>query len=281
MLCSDLCHDTSIQSLTLTEYHTLVEQLQHSHLTSADLLAHDWEQLCLQAKIDTAMIERIEQLFQRAGNIGLEISVMESLGIQILPYTDERYPAYIKNTLSTDSPPVLYYCGNLGLLDRAGQPEMYQHHVVEHDIVPAPYAPNAPAPHILVTVHGLQQVVRIKKYRMAILQNQLLCLSLTAPDRPANTALYPKVEVVVTVLQQDSTVHGNYGIESVAHNDIAFAPTTSDPTSRQLTLDESDAPPVIHQTTSIKHKKHTGTRKTTARRKKKINDTKNQKKLDL
>lgn len=198
VLCSDLCmNHAALKPLTVTEYLDLAHKLAVIHRTPADLFQLDWEQICTTAQIDDAIIMRIGHLLERAGNIGLAQSMLESLGIWITTYEDPAYPTRIR-TLADDAPRVLYYSGNLAI---ANNPQSL---VVLSDRDSGTSSINQSTDshpqRILVTTDSLQQVIRRKHHRNGIINDQLLCISLTNPDVPTPPEHYPVVMRVIDAL---------------------------------------------------------------------------------
>jgi hypothetical protein len=198
VLCSDLCmNHAALKPLTVTEYLDLTHKLAAIHRTPADLFQLDWEQICAEAHIDDKLIVRIGDLLARAGNIGLAQSMLESLGIWITTYDDSTYPTRIR-MLADEAPRVLYYSGNLAiannpqsvavLSDRDGGTSSINQSSESH------------TQRILVTTDSLQQVIRLKHHRNGIINDQLLCISLTNPDAPTPPEHYPVVMRVIDAL---------------------------------------------------------------------------------
>src|SRR5690606_26452538 len=59
----------------------------------------------------------LQRLLSRAGQVGIEIEQLESKGIFITTRAESTYPERLKQTLKKVAPPVLFYCGNLKLLN--------------------------------------------------------------------------------------------------------------------------------------------------------------------
>lgn len=65
-------------------------------------------------------VARIERLLSRSGQFGIELSALNDNGIFTLTRFDKEYPASFKNKLKKLAPPILYYAGNLSLLNNKG-----------------------------------------------------------------------------------------------------------------------------------------------------------------
>lgn len=65
-------------------------------------------------------LERVQTLLNRAGALGLAVEKWQRAGLWILIRADADYPSRLKKHLQTDSPPILFGCGNRRLLDGGG-----------------------------------------------------------------------------------------------------------------------------------------------------------------
>ncbi|MCL4371009.1 MAG: DNA-protecting protein DprA [Chloroflexi bacterium] len=64
--------------------------------------------------------ERIRYLLGRAAGLGLALEKWQRAGLWLLTRSDADYPARLKMHLKTDSPSVIFGCGNRNLLDQGG-----------------------------------------------------------------------------------------------------------------------------------------------------------------
>lgn len=65
-------------------------------------------------------LERIEQLMNRGAALALAMEKWSRAGLWVLTRSDEDYPIRLKQRLKTDSPAVLFGCGNANLLNGGG-----------------------------------------------------------------------------------------------------------------------------------------------------------------
>jgi predicted Rossmann fold nucleotide-binding protein DprA/Smf involved in DNA uptake len=79
-------------------------------------------------------LERIHALLNRAGALGLAVEKWQRTGLWILIRADADYPSRLKKHLQTDSPPVLFGCGNRRLLDRGGIAVIGSRHASPEDL---------------------------------------------------------------------------------------------------------------------------------------------------
>ncbi len=82
----------------------------------------------------TVTLERIHALLNRAGALGLAVEKWQRAGLWILIRADADYPSRLKKHLQTDSPPVLFGCGNPRLLDQGGIAVIGSRHASPEDL---------------------------------------------------------------------------------------------------------------------------------------------------
>ena len=76
------------------------------------------EVLAENLNIDKEEKDRIKWLISRKGNLAFAISQLVSQGINIVTRADKIYPKIYKTKLKKNTPPVIYYAGNLALLEQ-------------------------------------------------------------------------------------------------------------------------------------------------------------------
>ena len=76
------------------------------------------EVLAENLNIDKEEKDRIKWLISRKGNLAFAISQLVSQGINIVRRADKIYPKIYKTKLKKNTPPVIYYAGNLALLEQ-------------------------------------------------------------------------------------------------------------------------------------------------------------------
>ncbi len=97
-------------ALWLKDHNLNPEDLLNGHLKSS-----------LQGWTDKFITpERIEQLINRGSALALAMEKWTRTGIWIMTRSDGNYPVRLKQLLKTDSPAVLFGCGNPGLLNKGG-----------------------------------------------------------------------------------------------------------------------------------------------------------------
>ncbi|MDB5585898.1 MAG: DNA-processing protein DprA [Devosia sp.] len=98
--------------LTRTEFNRVAQALHRKGLRPSDLFQNIPDDL----SIDT---ERIKELISRGTALALAIDSWRQVGIQVVSRADPSYPARFKSLLKGGSNPILYYAGQLALLERS------------------------------------------------------------------------------------------------------------------------------------------------------------------
>ncbi|MND27399.1 hypothetical protein D3C81_652450 [compost metagenome] len=106
--------------LTNAEWGRFALWLKEKSATPADLLVTDPKTLLNgwhDARIST---ERIIELLNRGHSLALAMEKWQRAGLWVVTRSDPEYPRRLKKRLKTDSPPVLFGCGNKVLLNVGG-----------------------------------------------------------------------------------------------------------------------------------------------------------------
>ena len=101
------------------EYQRLARRLWEAKLQPSDLLQSDASEyltLC-QAVVDK---ERLERLLARGFLLGQVLERWQSRSIWVISRADALYPSRFKSRLRDESPPLLYGCGDINLVDKGG-----------------------------------------------------------------------------------------------------------------------------------------------------------------
>ena len=106
--------------LTPIEWGRFALWRKEREISPGDLLTDDPAKLLAGWADGKVTLERIRHLLGRAGAFGLAFEKWQRAGLWVLTRSDANYPARLKKHLKTDSPPVLFGCGNRHLLNRGG-----------------------------------------------------------------------------------------------------------------------------------------------------------------
>jgi len=106
--------------LSNAEWGRFALWLKEKAVTPADLLEYD-PQTLLNGWYDSRIsTDRIIELMNRGHSLALAMEKWQRAGLWVVTRSDPEYPWRLKHRLKTDSPPVLFGCGNKSLLNRGG-----------------------------------------------------------------------------------------------------------------------------------------------------------------
>ena len=118
VFCSRLCVADDIQPLEIREWSRLAEQLVSLNLQPEYLLDFERQDFIDRLQASEEEAERYVRLLDRSGSLRFELSKYEDMGILVITRADSEYPRQLKKKLGNACPPLFYYAGNLGLLNR-------------------------------------------------------------------------------------------------------------------------------------------------------------------
>lgn len=125
LICSDLGLSMEMRKrykpYTLAQWNRLADKILNSSLQKpSSLLGCDNEVLKKELLLSGEEFERLEFLLGRGGNLAIEIEQLESKGIYITTRAEGNYPQRLKTILKKQSPPIIFYSGNLSIANRDG-----------------------------------------------------------------------------------------------------------------------------------------------------------------
>ena len=124
----------SAKPLTNAEWGRFALWLKEKSTTPADLLVADPKML-LQGWHDARIsAERIIELLNRGHSLALAMEKWQRAGLWVVTRSDPEYPRRLKQRLKTDSPPVLFGCGNKALLNAGGLAVVGSRNASESDL---------------------------------------------------------------------------------------------------------------------------------------------------
>lgn len=110
----------NVKPLSNAEWGRFALWLKEKAVTPADLLASD-PQTLLNGWYDSSIgTDRIIELMNRGHSLALAMEKWQRAGLWVVTRSDPEYPWRLKHRLKTDSPPVLFGCGNKALLNSGG-----------------------------------------------------------------------------------------------------------------------------------------------------------------
>jgi len=106
--------------LTHLEWGRFALWLKEKNTTPADLLIPDPQPLLTGWHDRWITPERILSLLNRGHSLALSVEKWQRAGLWVITRSDPEYPGRLKTRLKTNSPPVLFGCGNRSLLNAGG-----------------------------------------------------------------------------------------------------------------------------------------------------------------
>lgn len=106
--------------LTNAEWGRFALWLKEKSATPVDLLSADATSLLQGWQDPHISVERVIALLNRGHSLALAIEKWQRAGLWLVTRSDPDYPWRLKQRLKTDSPPVLFGCGNKALLNNCG-----------------------------------------------------------------------------------------------------------------------------------------------------------------
>lgn len=122
--------ESSRDLLTLGEYNKLARILREKQKQPADLIGPDAEELVVLCAQPFGR-ERLDGLLGRGFLLSQAVERWNARAIWVISRADARYPKRLKARLKEDAPPLLYGCGDIGLLEKGGLAVVGSRHVDE------------------------------------------------------------------------------------------------------------------------------------------------------
>lgn len=123
-----------VKPLTNGEWGRFALWLKERSIAPADLLVTDPKSLINGWNDDRVSAERIIQLLSRGHSLALAVEKWQRAGLWVVTRSDPEYPGRLKQRLKTDSPPVLFGCGNKDLLNVGGLAVVGSRNAGEYDL---------------------------------------------------------------------------------------------------------------------------------------------------
>lgn len=120
--------DASTNLLTLSEYNRVARVLRERQLRPADLIGSDARE-AVQLIAPIFGRERIDALLGRGFLLSQAVDRWAARAIWVVSRADAAYPRRLKSRLKEDAPPILYGCGDAGLLETGGLAVVGSRHI--------------------------------------------------------------------------------------------------------------------------------------------------------
>ena len=214
LICSDLALKNigdGVKAFTVSQWSKLAQRLVENKLTPGALFDVSSENIKKILNLSEDEVARIERLLSRSGQFGIELSALNDKGIFTLTRFDKEYPESFKNKLKKHAPPVLYYAGNLSLLNNKGISIVGSRDIDQAalkfteqlsrrctndglniisggargvDSIAENIANKSDGTTVIVVADSMEKKIRNKETREAIMKKQSLILSPFRPDMP-------------------------------------------------------------------------------------------------
>ena len=111
---------TGTKPLSIREWARFAFWLKDHELEPSQFLKGDPKSLLSNWMDKTVTLERVEDLLDRGGALGLALEKWQRTGLWIITRSELDYPERLKRKLRFESPPVLFGCGSRRLLNKGG-----------------------------------------------------------------------------------------------------------------------------------------------------------------
>jgi predicted Rossmann fold nucleotide-binding protein DprA/Smf involved in DNA uptake len=112
--------DKAVRPLTPTEWGRFAKWLKNNKIIPEQLLTGKPEELLREWVDKKITLERVSTLLNRGSALALAMDKWLRSGLWVMTRSDSDYPSRLKSHLKTDSPALLFGCGNRALLNGGG-----------------------------------------------------------------------------------------------------------------------------------------------------------------
>ena len=121
LLCSNIALNSKVDKVkpfTAIEWSKFAKILFKSSIKRpANLFNLSKEELKEKLLIKDDECDRIIELLSKSGQLGFEVNALNNAGIRIMTRADKIFPKVLKEKLKDKCPPVIYYCGDISILE--------------------------------------------------------------------------------------------------------------------------------------------------------------------
>lgn len=125
LLCSTLCVGEDQHPFTNAQIYKIIDKLKEKDLELKDLSSMNFDKIKNifyddknLSEEEIAFINRIISLLKRQGSMIFDMRDLNDKGIKLLTIFDDKYPKIFLDKLNGKAPVILYYLGNLDLLNK-------------------------------------------------------------------------------------------------------------------------------------------------------------------
>ncbi|QNU65458.1 DNA-protecting protein DprA [Ruminiclostridium herbifermentans] len=121
LLCSHLLKDDGAKPFSIVEWSNLAANIINSKIKEpAGLMQLSKQEIQNNLLISEENAERISILLSRGAKLAFALEELSRKGIGVVTKSDKEYPKRIKALLKKNAPPLLYYSGDISLINSKG-----------------------------------------------------------------------------------------------------------------------------------------------------------------
>ena len=124
----------TVKPLAPKEWGRFAAWLKENRLTPEKIMTGELNELLREWEDKTVTLQRIEALMTRGSALALAMEKWLRAGLWVMTRSDPEYPRRFKQRLGTDSPAVLFGCGNRKLLNGGGLAVVGSRNTSESDL---------------------------------------------------------------------------------------------------------------------------------------------------
>ena len=124
----------AVKPLAPREWGRFAAWLKENRLTPEKIMTGELNELLREWEDKTVTLQRIEALMSRGSALALAMEKWLRAGLWVMTRSDMEYPRRFKQRLATDSPAVLFGCGNRKLLNGGGLAVVGSRNTSESDL---------------------------------------------------------------------------------------------------------------------------------------------------
>ncbi len=212
LLCNHLLKDEVAKPFSIVEWSNLATNIINSKIKEpAGLMQLSKQEIQDNLLISEEKAERIAILLSRGAKLAFTLEELSRKGIGLITKSDQEYPKRLKALLKKNAPPLLYYCGDISLINNNGIAVVGSRNIDEkgvkfaYDLAKKAVGENLAifsggakgidttseqsaivngGKVVSILADSLSQRIKKKEIREKIVNKQLLLISANNPDAP-------------------------------------------------------------------------------------------------
>ena len=119
LLCSHLALDDNIKPFSLKEWDSFLQSIKVFGFTP-NIIFSENDNWLTDMNYSTTQQERIKKLISRGISLAFALDDLNDIGINLVTIFNKKYPILLRKKLKFKAPPILFYSGNLSLVNKIG-----------------------------------------------------------------------------------------------------------------------------------------------------------------